>query len=223
MTHEIRSPLNAILGYAQILKYEDKISNKHKEQLETIIKSGEHLLEIVNEVLEMSKIESGILDLNLDNFDFYNLMEDINKIFKIKMQKKGLYFEITIEKEVPKILFSDNIKIKQVIINLVNNAFKFTEKGYVKLKVNVDNSKEKIFVLVEDNGIGISNEEKEKIFLPFEQTKSGKFLGGVGLGLVISKKFANLLGGDITFVSDIGKGSSFIFEFKYQIGDPLLI
>lgn len=221
ITHEIRTPLNAILGYSQILRLQEDIKDQYKRQLETIITSGEHLLDLINEVLEMSKIESGILSLNMDNFDLYNMMDEIHRLFKIKMDKKGLDFSIKIDNNVPKLIFSDRIKIKQVIINLVGNAFKFTKKGYVK--VEVFNNKDKIGIKVIDSGIGISEDELQKIFIPFEQTSSGKFEGGTGLGLFISKKFANLLDGDIIVKSKIGEGSIFTFEFSYKLGCESLL
>ncbi|HOJ62793.1 MAG TPA: transporter substrate-binding domain-containing protein [Spirochaetota bacterium] len=221
MTHEIRTPLNAILGYAQILKFQNDIKGESKSQIDTIIKSGEHLLELINEVLEMSKIEAGILYLNMDNFDFYEMIEEIYKLFKIKMERKGLDFNIEMDKDIPRVIFSDRIRIKQVIINLIGNAFKFTKKGYVNVRVKKNN--DKLSISVTDSGIGIAKEDLEKIFLPFEQSVSGIFEGGTGLGLSISKRIAKLLEGDIYVESKVGYGSTFTFEFKYQIGDETLI
>ncbi len=223
ITHEIRTPLNAIIGYSQLMIRDVDISDVVKKQIGTILFSGEHLLEIINEILEMSKIEAGITAVSYDTADLSKVLESIKRMFELKAAKKNIKLIIVLDERVPAIIRTDINKVRQVVINLIGNALKFTETGYIKLNIKAgeysgENNRGIITIEVEDTGSGIDDEEALRIFRPFEQTISGKMAGGTGLGLSISKKYANLLNGDIHLKSKIGEGSTFIFSFEYQRG-----
>ena len=221
ITHEIRTPLNAIIGYSQLLRRESDFSDEQKKQLDSITYSGEHLLSIINEILEMSKIEAGITSIQNETFKLNKMIDQLKLMFKLKASKKGIDLIIDIDESVPELIQSDPNKIRQVMINLIGNSLKFTTTGYIKLSVKPINSDFPfIEVNVEDTGPGIEEKEIIKIFSPFEQTKSGRIAGGTGLGLSISRKYANLLGGDISVTSTLGKGSFFSFTFSYKDGNP---
>jgi PAS domain S-box-containing protein len=216
MSHEIRTPLNAILGYSQLLQDDDNLTKGQYENLKTINRSGEHLLALINDILDMSKIEAGRITLKNADFNFSAVLKDVERLFKFKAAEKNIQLDIINVNYVPEIIFADESKIRQVIINLIGNAIKFTPEGFVQISVeNLEGNF--IKVGVKDSGIGILKEEQESVFRPFEQAKKGvKVSGGTGLGLAISKKFSNLMEGDITIESDYGKGSEFIFVFKYD-------
>ncbi|SDX07202.1 PAS domain S-box-containing protein [Lutibacter oricola] len=216
MSHEIRTPLNAILGYSQLLQDDTNLTNIQYENLKTINRSGEHLLALINDILDMSKIEAGRITLKNADFNFTFLLKEVEKLFKFKAAQKNIQLGIEHVNCIPEIIFGDEAKIRQVIINLVGNAIKFTPKGSVQILVeNLENNF--IRVSVKDSGIGILKEEQDNVFKPFEQAQKGKRVsGGTGLGLAISKKFSKLMKGDITIESEYGKGSEFIFEFKYE-------
>ena len=219
MSHEIRTPMNAILGYSQLLQDDDNLSKIQRENLKTINKSGEHLLALINDILDMSKIEAGRIVLKPSHFNFIELLKEVEQLFKFKAQQKELDLSFKINDNVPKTIFADESKIKQVIINLIGNAIKFTEKGFVHISVG-KLANNMIQVDVKDTGKGILKEEQELIFKPFEQAqKGGQERGGTGLGLAISKKFSNLMEGDITIESEYEKGSVFSFKFNYIEGD----
>jgi PAS domain S-box-containing protein len=217
MSHELRTPLNAILGFAQILGRDTTLQPAQKQSLEIINQSGEHLLNLINSVLEMSKIESGQISLQETDFDFLLLLQDIEKMFGLKTKNKGLEFYINIAENIPNFICGDEGKIRQVVINLLSNAIKFTKKGNVSLSVNLQPTKDENFqqlsLTIQDTGEGIAAEEFDKLFVAFEQTSSGRnSQQGTGLGLAISRKFVQLMGGEITVKSTIGQGSCFTFD-----------
>lgn len=219
MSHEIRTPMNAILGYSQLLQDDDNLTKAQQESLKTINKSGEHLLELINDILDMSKIEAGRITLNPSDFNFMELLKEVEQLFKIKANQKNIDLSFTIAKNVPKAIYADESKIKQVIINLIGNSLKFTTEGFVKVSVEKRNDN-MIQIKIKDSGKGILKEEQEAIFRPFEQSKNDRQLeGGTGLGLAISKKFSNLMEGDITVESEYQKGAEFTFSFKYLEGN----
>ena len=203
------------------MRFQEDIKDEYKNQIETIINSGEHLLELINEILEMSKIEAGVTEIEFDSFDFHKILNDVCKIFKIKADKKRLDFKLEIASSVPKVIFSDRTKIRQVVINLVGNAFKFTKDGHIWVNVKTLTIEDKNLIIVDisDTGTGISSADIERIFKPFEQTHIGRMSGGTGLGLSISKKIAKILNGDIYVKSSLGEGSLFSFSFQYELGD----
>jgi PAS domain S-box-containing protein len=222
MSHEIRTPLNAVLGYAELLGFinEDKIQ---KDYIESIKSSGRSLLTLINEILDLAKIEAGKLDLQFEYVKSHSYFSDFESIFSLRVSGKGLKFILEISSEIPAEIYVDDVRLRQIIINLIGNAIKFTEKGSIKLKVYTDNpqitsySKEKtgefidLIIEVSDTGIGISKEMQEEVFNPFVQGKSRsvKKYGGTGLGLAITKRLVQLMNGTITLDSQLNNGSSF--------------
>lgn len=223
MSHEIRTPMNAILGYSQLLQDDDNLTKAQQESLKTINKSGEHLLELINDILDMSKIEAGRVTLNPSDFNLIELLKEVEELFKIKANQKNIDLSFTIAKNVPAVIYADESKIKQVIINLIGNSLKFTSEGFVK--VSVEKLKNhKLQIKIKDSGKGILKEEQEAIFRPFEQAQNGRQAeGGTGLGLAISRKFSNLMEGDITIESEYGEGAEFTFSFKYLEGNESIL
>jgi len=225
MSHEIRTPMNAILGFSQLLLRDSKLSDEQKDRINAINRSGEHLLALINDILEMSKIEAGKAVLNPAPLDIYALLCDMEMMFKVRTEAKNLKLEIEKTASVPHCVITDENKLRQVLINLLGNAVKFTEKGFIKLRVDsVSDEKDglRLNFEVEDTGMGIAEDEKDKIFQYFEQTSKGSRVdGGTGLGLAISRKFVNLMGGDIEIESKVGKGS--IFRFGIQVKGSVLI
>jgi signal transduction histidine kinase/CheY-like chemotaxis protein len=229
MSHELRTPLNAILGYSQIMSRSQDVSPPVRENLQIISRSGEHLLGLINQVLDMSKIEAGRMTINEREFDFYSLLSDIEGMFRLKAQEKEVRLIFERHPETPRYIRTDEMKLRQILINLLNNAFKFTEAGYVMLRVDyaqetaVSPESEpihKLFFVVEDTGPGIAPEELETLFEAFVQAEAGRELGGgTGLGLTLSRQFARLLGGDMTARNVQDKqGHGALFQFHIQIG-----
>jgi PAS domain S-box-containing protein len=231
MSHELRTPLNAILGFTQVMSRHSDITPEQREYLNIINRSGEHLLELINDVLSMSKIEAGQVSFSANFFDLYQLFNDLESMLKTKANRSGLKLTIEREKNLPQYIKTDEKKLRQVLINLLGNAIKFTEKGSVTLRVkrkrdemrakedipaqNLLSSSLFLQFEIEDTGMGISPVEVEALFKPFLQTESGrKSLEGTGLGLAISREFVKLMGGDITVFSEVGKGSIFSFEIE---------
>ncbi|MCL5260344.1 MAG: response regulator [Gammaproteobacteria bacterium] len=223
VSHEIRTPMNAILGYSQLLQHDENLTPTEREYINTINSSGDHLLALINDVLEMSRIESGKIQIIAEGFDFHLMLSDIERMFAVRAQEKNLSFEVTRNSGVPRYLISDLIKIRQVVINLIGNAIKFTECGEVKIitscsPLETESNKVNLKITVSDTGIGIPENEYETIFNAFEQVQTRNTMErGSGLGLTISKRYARLLGGDITFTSMVGKGSTFVFTFKAEL------
>ena len=221
MSHEIRTPMNAILGFSQLLQRDQGLSDQQQQQVTTITRSGEHLMEIINDILEMSRIESGRVTLNPSTFDLHQLLDDLERMFALRTQAKNLRFHVERSDDVPRYVMGDEIKLRQVIINLLGNAVKFTPGGgLIVLRVRAIADLDGMLRLhaeVEDSGPGISPEDLPYLFEAFFQTSSGKLVpGGTGLGLPISRKFVNLMGGDLTVNSQLGAGS--IFRFDVQLG-----
>lgn len=213
MSHELRTPLNAIIGFAQLMERDKGLNSNQVERLGIITRSGEHLLGLINDVLSLAKIEAGKITLNEQKFDLQKLLKDIEEMMKVRVQPKNLKLNFYIDSNLPKYVLGDEGKLRQILINLLGNAAKFTEKGSVALRVSW---KEGIADFeVEDTGIGINKGEVGKLFQPFTQTKSGcKAKEGTGLGLALSKNFIQLMGGDITLKSELNKGTTFNFFIK---------
>jgi PAS domain S-box-containing protein len=216
MSHELRTPLNAILGFTQLMDRDQSLSLEQQENLKVINRSGEHLLGLINEVLEMSKIEAGQVELQERIFDLYDLLLGLEEMFSLKAEEKNLTLHLYWDDEVPRYVLMDEGKIRQVLSNLLGNAVKFTEVGGVSLRVTcTTHSKEKVQLnfAVEDSGPGIVPEELVQIFEPFVQASTGTTIQeGTGLGLSISRKYARLMDGDITVSSKLGEGSRFQFD-----------
>ena len=219
MSHEIRTPMNAIMGFSEMLKEQLK-DPKYIEYTDTIIASGKTLLGLINDILDLSKIEAGKMELQLRPVDPHALFGDITKIFAVKIKNKGLKFITDIDENLPASLLLDEVRIRQILFNLVGNAVKFTSDGYIELKVkkvfHADRSKIDLIFSVKDTGIGISAEDRKIIFDAFQQSKgqSTKLYGGTGLGLAITKKLVELMNGEIALESTAGKGSIFTVKIK---------
>ena len=222
MSHELRTPLNAILGFAHLMERDPALTLKQRESLSTINHSGEHLLNLINDVLEMSKIEAGRISLNPAPCDLYLLLQTLKELFQLRAQAKQLSLQFELAPDVPKSIVSDEGKLRQVLINLLGNAVKFTETGSVRLRVWREQETGHLCFEVKDTGCGIAPEELEQIFQPFIQTLAGaQFSEGTGLGLAISRQFVRLLGGDIQVSSVFAQGSTFRFDLPIQIAEPV--
>jgi len=222
MSHELRTPMNAILGYSQLMQRDAALRPEQLEYLNTINRSGEHLLALINDVLEISKIEARRITLDPVTFDIHELLHDIEKMFRVRTATKGLRFELTGTDDLPRYVVTDQNKLRQVLINLLGNAVKFTEEGGIAVRVvseEIASGEMRLVVEVEDTGPGIAAEEMEKAFQYFEQTASGRRAqSGSGLGLSISREYARMMGGDITVTSREGQGSVFRVEIGVQEG-----
>lgn len=215
MSHEIRTPMNAVMGFTEILK-ERLTESKNIEYLDIIETSGTALLNIINDILDLSKIESGKLDFNYAPLSIKELVTEMSTIFSQKMDTNGLEFQIYIDKEFPKAILLDETRIRQILINLIGNAIKFTDNGYVRISARSsdDNGSGRVdlTLTVEDSGIGIPEDQQNKVFGAFEQVKgqNSKMYGGTGLGLAISSRLTQMMGGGISVESTPGKGTTFI-------------
>jgi two-component system, sensor histidine kinase and response regulator len=262
MSHELRTPLNAILGFSQVMVRDSSLKNEHQQHLEIINRAGEHLLSLINDILEMSKIEAGRSQLNESSFNLRRLLETLEEMFRLKAKSKRLQLSFEVAESVPHFVNGDEGKLHQILINIVGNAIKFTEKGRIMLrlknkveenpvsqtaefadtetktaKINSETSPPKYFDCVgtdsispvslrlnfeiQDTGQGIAPEEMDKLFAPFEQTKAGyKSQQGTGLGLPISRKFVQMMGGDIAVSSTPDVGSTFSFDIQLRLAEP---
>ncbi len=225
ISHELRTPLNAILGFTQLMSQDSNTTPQQQETLEIINRSGEHLLVLINDVLEVSKIEAGKTKLNLTNCDLHYLVNSLQEMLYLKAQYKNLELLWEISPSVPRFVETDQAKLRQVLINLLGNAIKFTEQGYVKLRVFLPNTEQlsvtgesfQICFEIEDTGIGITPDELDNLFQPFVQTKAGaQSQQGTGLGLAISRNFVQLMGGNISVVSQPDRGSTFRFDIQLK-------
>jgi signal transduction histidine kinase/CheY-like chemotaxis protein len=215
MSHELRTPLNAILGFTTILKKSMNATTQEKDNLNIIKKSGEHLLNIINEILELSKIEAGKIELLAKTFDFYELIKEIEDVFSFRCEGKDLKFTINLSNNLPKMIHVDEQRLRQILINLLGNSLKFTKEGEITLNIYELNNK--LFFEVKDTGIGIDKKNQEKIFRPFEQVKLDNYTQqGTGLGLSITKELISLMGGNIYLKSKLGSGSEFYFSINYE-------
>ena len=220
MSHELRTPMNAILGYSKLMQRDTTLQPEQHRNLDTINRSGEHLLALINDVLEISKIEAGKIALDITAFDLRGFFHDLASMFAGSAEKKGLKFEIIGIEELPLYITTDENKLRRILINLLSNAIKFTERGQIIMRLAVKNeglNQMRIMIEVEDTGIGIAEDELDKIFKYFEQTESGRDAkSGAGLGLAISRDYARMMGGNITFSGKIGKGSTFSLEIPVK-------
>ncbi|MEB3178469.1 MAG: response regulator [Nostocaceae cyanobacterium] len=218
MSHELRTPLNAILGFTQILRRDEFLNKDQREYIEIIYNSGEHLLGLINDVLELSKIEAGVLSLNETIFDCYRFFDSLEEMFFLKAEQKGIYLNFQIASEVPQYIQADEQKLRGCLINLIGNAIKFTTTGGVTVGVSIISARQLIYFAVEDTGPGISPEELDKLFLAFSQTETGRNLAvGTGLGLAITQKFVKLMGGEITVNSNLGSGTTFELKIPLKV------
>lgn len=213
MSHEIRTPLNSIIGFTELLEEKEDDTDK-KNQLQIVNRSGKHLLSLISDILDFSKIESEQIELEESNFNIRILTKEISEMFHLGFKEKGLGFRYEIESSVPTSLYGDVYRIKQIMINIINNAIKFTEIGHVVIVISYNDGD--LIISINDTGIGIEEDKVVKIFDVFAQSDNSttRVYGGSGLGLSISRKLAKLMGGDIFVTSEVNKGS----EFKIVIG-----
>ena len=222
MSHELRTPLNAILGFTEIMSNESSLEDSQKKYLGIIKKSGNHLLNLINDVLDMSKIEAGQVNLECSCFNLANFLDDIYEMFTLPARSKGLKLISQSSADIPKNIVTDESKLRQVLINLLSNAIKFTHKGEISLTVTCQNSQCLLFK-VQDTGSGIAPEELDLLFQPFIQTETGRKSGeGTGLGLSISSNFIKLMGGKIQVESVLGMGTTFSFELPLNLAPDLV-
>jgi len=220
MSHEIRTPMNAVLGFAQLLG-EQVHEKKQKEYLSAITSSGKVLLRLIDNILDLSRIEAGELELQYAAVNLRHIFNEVEYTFSREARDKGLDFYIEIDASLPKRLLLDEVRLKEILFNLVGNALKFTEKGFIKVALNTpykkkDRRLQEFILTVEDTGIGVAEDQKELIFEPFKQQKgqSRAKYGGTGLGLSINKHLVETMGGTISLESKIGKGSTFQVVFN---------
>ncbi len=229
MSHELRTPLNAILGFSELMYRNPTLNDDQRENLETINRSGQHLLTLINDVLEMSKIEAGRTTLNPQSFDLHRLLEALESMFHLRATNKGLQLIFDCAADVPQYVRTDESKLRQVLINLLSNAIKFTPEGGVTLRVRSEESPNSYLLTpnsyllhfeVQDTGVGIAPDELAKLFDPFVQTTSGqKSQEGTGLGLPISLEFVKLMGGTLAVESELDRGSIFKFDVCADAAD----
>ncbi len=212
MSHELRTPLNAIIGFSQLLGRETGLKERHREHLQVVARSGEHLLQLINNILSIAKIEAGKTQLSRGACEIRSLVQEVLSMFRLEAQGRGLRFELEIHPNVPEWLDTDEGKLRQVLLNLISNALKFTQAGGVSVQVDFT-APESLSFEISDTGMGIAPEELPKLFGTFEQTQSGlESKSGTGLGLALSKKFVEWLGGSITVRSKVGVGTTFVFD-----------
>ena len=231
MSHELRTPLNAILGFTQLMTRDTSIGREQQENLKIINRSGEHLLKLINDILEMSKIEVGQITINESQFDLHLMLKSIEEMLRLKANAKKLNLNFEIASDVPRFIETDEGKLRQILINLLGNSLKFTQTGSIILKVRKESNQRlaqeqieflftdtySLYFAVEDTGPGIEPEEIEQLFTPFEQTKVGRVSNeGTGLGLSICHKFVELMGGELEAESMVGQGSIFYFQLPLR-------
>jgi signal transduction histidine kinase/DNA-binding NarL/FixJ family response regulator/HPt (histidine-containing phosphotransfer) domain-containing protein len=228
MSHEIRTPMNSIIGFSDMLADED-LPRGQKQHVTTIRNSGEHLLNLINDILDFSKIEAGQLDIEMIDCSLGKLLNSLEFMMRPLAREKSLEFKVIPGSDLPDQIHSDPFRLHQCLVNLVNNALKFTDQGHVYLKTSLheDNGKHSIRFDIEDTGIGIEEDRQQAIFESFSQAdgSTSRKYGGTGLGLTVTKRLAELLGGELTLISEPGKGSAFSLSVPTGmdiIGQPLL-
>lgn len=222
MSHELRTPLNAILGFSQLMQRSDATTPEQQENLTIINRSGEHLLGLINDILEMSKIEAGRTVATPTDFDLYGLLTALDAMLQIKAKAKGLHLQVEHPATLPQYVHADEGKLRQILINLLGNAIKFTDAGQVILRVAPQPSSTQdithLIFEVEDSGHGIAEHEMEALFKPFTQTESGRNSHeGTGLGLTISQTFVQLMGGNLSVASQLHQGTTVTFDLPIQV------
>ena len=213
MSHEIRTPMTAILGFVDLLGDADTSESQRQDYLETVRTNGQHLLALINDILDLSKVEAGKVDVERIEVSLPKLVRDLNRLYGARASEKGLALEFLTEGDVPRTILTDPIRLQQILANLIGNALKFTEVGGVNVRVrsSTRGGESQLHFAVHDTGIGMTDEQTQRLFDPFTQAESSttRRFGGTGLGLTISRRLAQLLGGDVTIESTTGLGSIF--------------
>jgi PAS domain S-box-containing protein len=221
MSHEIRTPMNSIMGFSELLLNEKNLTEEQMDWIKTINRSGEHLLTLINDILEISRIEAGRIAFNPSNFNLHDMIDEIEAMFRIKTDKKNLNFLVELSDNLPVFIETDEAKLRQIFINIVGNAVKFTKEGGIVFRIRSDitgDNSINLIAEVEDTGPGITPDEMKALFHMFGQTEMGIKEGGTGLGLTISLQYAKIMGGYITVQSECGKGTCFIITIKILPG-----
>jgi PAS domain S-box-containing protein len=223
MSHELRTPLNAVLGYAEILRSEPGLSERQEAGLTTILRSGEHLLLLINDILDLAKVETGKLGLDTEALRVSDFLREVADIVRVKAEQKGLTFSVLAAPDLPPAVRADKMRLRQVLLNLLGNAVKFTDHGHVTLavrRVDAGDATVRLCFEVRDSGIGLAADQLECIFDPFEQVGDAqRRVGGTGLGLAISRQLVRLMGSEIQVESRPGAGSRFWFELSLPLFD----
>ncbi len=209
MSHELRTPLNAILGFSQLMRGDQALNPSQHETLEIINNSGKHLLRLINDVLEIAKIEAGKVQLEITTFDLHMLVREVSDLMRLRAQQKGLQLTLDQASEFPRYIQGDEARLRQILVNLVSNAVKFTDTGGVTIRLGTMKKDRYLVIEVEDTGQGISAADQQHLFKPFVQLASGETQGGTGLGLSIVHQFVQLMDGRISVTSTEGKGTLF--------------
>jgi signal transduction histidine kinase/ActR/RegA family two-component response regulator len=217
MSHEIRTPMTAILGYADLLLDDEmQLGEEARRLLEIVRRNGGHLLDVLNDILDLSKIEAGRVEVELIPMSLVHLVSEIASLMRVRADEKGIALEVSFDSPMPSQVLSDPTRVRQAVVNLLGNAIKFTERGFVRLRASYDPATQTARIVVQDTGIGIAPEKRESLFRAFEQADSSitRRFGGTGLGLAITKRIAVLLGGDCTVESEAGAGSVFTLTLR---------
>jgi len=225
MSHELRTPMNAILGFTQLMLRDPDLGDEQRRNLATIHRSGEHLLSLINDVLEISRIETGRMELMERPFALFDMLDEVEKMTRVRAAAKGIDLQVSLGPELPRHVAGDDHRLRQVLLNLLGNAVKFTDQGTVTLRVTraaqtADADAPVLAFAVNDSGCGVAAEDQTRIFEPFVQADAGERSGtGTGLGLTISRDFVRLMGGELSVRSQPGNGSEFYFAIPLKIVD----
>ena len=225
MSHELRTPLNAVLGFAQTMQRDPVLAAQHKDSLAIILASGEHLLRLINDVLDITRLEAGHVNLDLQNVSLKPLLDEIVDPMQARAAAKGLEFAIDLAPEVPDLLRTDPDKFRHILTNLIENAIKFTPAGKVSVQIGATpmESGAMLAIEVRDTGIGIAGSDLERLFHPFEQVSQKALNEGTGVGLAITRSLVELLGGKISAISDLGQGSVFRIAIPTGLAGPAVV
>jgi signal transduction histidine kinase/DNA-binding NarL/FixJ family response regulator len=230
MSHELRTPLNAVIGFSKLLAKDPLLTERQRSDVQVVLRSGQDLLDIINDILEISRIEAGRLDVKPVNFSIHELLMDLEAMFRSRCEAKGLHLVVERDDFLPEFLYGDRTKLKQIFLNLLSNAVKFTVEGGISVRARSDLCQNRdwprtetirLTIEVEDSGVGISGENLAAVFNPFEQAHGSGYKGGTGLGLAICREYVTLLGGDIQVISEPGKGSCFRFTVVMRPGEAV--
>ena len=220
MSHELRTPLNVILGFSSLMRREPDTNAGQREKLDIINRSGEHLLSLINDVLEMAKIEAGRVQLENAAFDLGGTVRDVVDMMRLRAEEKGLYLLLELSPVFPRYIKGDEGRLRQILMNLIGNAVKFTDEGGITVRLGMEeNTRRHLLTEVEDTGPGIAPENQKRLFQPFVQLAESEMQKGTGLGLAITRHFVELMGGSLTVRSTLGKGSVFRVDLPLELVD----